>query len=118
MIKNQCFINRKRGGYVSLPDSFYVRYQYKNRKTSGDMPKVFLKLVYKDFLFCSCKSFAHLFPIDYVPEGADIVRPSVLVVEVIGMFPYVKAQNRGALYFRNIHSRVILVRGRGHLQLA
>jgi hypothetical protein len=82
------------------------------------MPKVFLERGSKiSFLFCSCISFADLFPIYYVPESADIIGASVLVVEIVGMFPYVQAQNGGSFYFSNVHYWVVLIGCRRYLQL-
>src|SRR5450432_941533 len=51
-------------------------------------------------------------PIDQVPESAQVFGATVLVFEIISMFPYVDAQERGAFCLGDIHQRVVLV-GRG-----
>ena len=37
-------------------------------------------------------------PIDYVPKRGHVVGTTVLVVEVVGMFPHIQAENRGATF--------------------
>src|SRR5260370_24003851 len=55
-----------------------------------------------------------LIPVNNVPPGRQIVRPSVLVLEVVGMLPDVIAQDR----VQTLRERVVLVRCRDDLQLA
>src|SRR3954449_6445337 len=52
--------------------------------------------------------FADLRPVDHVPPRRDVLRPAVLVLEVVGVFPDVEAEDRRA----PLHERAILV-GRG-----
>ena len=37
----------------------------------------------------SAISFIHFSPIDKVEESANIIGPAVLIVQVVGMFPYI-----------------------------
>lgn len=32
-------------------------------------------------------------PVDHVPEGADVLRPAVLVLKVVGVFPHVQSED-------------------------
>ena len=32
----------------------------------------------------------YLIPVDHIPPSCNVVRPAVLVLEIVGMFPYVK----------------------------
>src|SRR5580704_13816436 len=57
-------------------------------------------------------------PIEHLPEGAQIFGPSVLVLEIISMFPNVHAKYRRPLYLCYIHQRVVLVWRRADLELA
>lgn len=36
---------------------------------------------------------SHHSPVDHVPEGADVLRPAVLVLEVVGVLPHVEAED-------------------------
>src|SRR2546430_15367695 len=47
----------------------------------------------------------HCVPADGVPPGGDVVRPLVLVLEVVGVLPDVDAQDRDAA----LHGGVVLV---------
>lgn len=36
---------------------------------------------------------SHHRPVDHVPEGADVLGPAVLVLEVVGVLPHVQAED-------------------------
>ena len=40
------------------------------------------------------KMFVYLFPVDHLEKGGDIVRASILIFQIIRMFPDVQSQNR------------------------
>ena len=42
------------------------------------------------------EAFVDLVPVDDVVEGGDVVGLTVLVVEGVGVFPHVEAEDRGA----------------------
>src|SRR4051812_31024044 len=42
------------------------------------------------------KKFRNARPVDYVPDGPEVIRPAVLIFQVVGMFPYVHAEDRRA----------------------
>ena len=44
-------------------------------------------------------------PVDHVPPGSDVIRPTILVLEIVGMLPHVAAENRGLA----AHERGVLV---------
>src|SRR5687768_13866362 len=44
-----------------------------------------------------CVKFADLRPVHDVPKGLQVIRPFVLVFEVVGMFPNIDAENGSAL---------------------
>src|SRR5205807_2153902 len=50
-----------------------------------------------------------LVPADDVPPGGDIVWPAVLILEVIGVLPYIQADDRIFAF----HDRAVLVGGGG-----
>src|SRR5947209_18525216 len=52
-------------------------------------------------------SLADLRPVDHVPPRRDVLGPAVLVLEVVGMFPDVEAEDRRA----PLHQRAVLVGG-------
>jgi hypothetical protein len=52
-------------------------------------------------------------PVDDVPDGADVARADVLVLEVVRVLPHVNAQER---YQAGGRLQGILVRARGHLE--
>lgn len=47
-----------------------------------------------DLLFGSLETFVHVLPVDYVPNGLDIVWPHILVLKVVGMLPDVDSKKR------------------------
>src|SRR3546814_2787056 len=50
-----------------------------------------------------------LVPVDHVVERADVVRTTVLVLQVVGVFPHVQAEDRGVARADALHERVVLV---------
>mmetsp|Transcript_918 Transcript_918/g.1904 ORF Transcript_918/g.1904 Transcript_918/m.1904 type:complete len:210 (-) Transcript_918:257-886(-) len=53
----------------------------------------------------------HFRPVDDLPPGGDVLRPAVLILEVVGMLPHVNAHDRDEPIA--VHERVVLVGG-GH----
>src|SRR5262249_7565716 len=51
-------------------------------------------------------------PVDDAPPGIDVVRPLVLVLQVVGVLPHVDAEDRCVA----LHQRAVLVRGAVDLQ--
>src|ERR1700681_1294553 len=60
------------------------------------------------------KAFIDLFPVDDIPPGADVVRPPVLVLQVVRVLPHVEAHDRLLAF----HQRIVLIRGAGDRELA
>jgi len=60
------------------------------------------------------ETFGRVVPVHNIPPGLDIVRPLVLVLQIIGVFPDIDAQD-GCL---PIAYRTVLIGGAQHLQLA
>ena len=58
-------------------------------------------------------SIGNCVPVDNVPESADIVRASILVVQVVGVFPDIETKNGSASF----HQGAVLVGGAFHDQL-
>src|SRR3546814_7364891 len=50
-----------------------------------------------------------LVPVDHVVERADVVRTTVLVLQVVGVFPHVQAEDRGVARADALHERAVLV---------
>lgn len=51
----------------------------------------------------------HHRPVDHVPESADVFRTAVLVLEVVGVFPHVEAEDGNHGLARcSLHERVVL----------
>jgi hypothetical protein len=53
-------------------------------------------------------------PIHHVPPSFEIIRPAILVIEIVGVFPNIDAENR----FVAVHERAVLVRRRHDFELA
>src|SRR5699024_4044507 len=51
----------------------------------------------------------HLGPVDHVEERGDVVRPTVLVLQVVRVLPHVQAQDRGVARTDVLHQRIVLV---------
>src|SRR5690606_36319563 len=56
----------------------------------------------------------NLVPVDDVPPCGDVVRPAVLVLEVVGVLPHVEAQDGRVA----VHDGRVLVGRAGHRELA
>jgi hypothetical protein len=52
-------------------------------------------------------------PVDDIPDSAEVFGAPVLVLEVIGMFPHIYAEDRFALEGCYGHEGVVLVGGGG-----
>ncbi len=65
-------------------------------------------------------AFGDFVPVDQVPEGGDVVRSAILILEVVGVFPDVKTEQRRAANSGDgfAHQRAILVGGGTDGQLA
>src|SRR5262245_23544141 len=61
-----------------------------------------------------CIALGNLIPIDDIPPGAEVLRAAVLILEVVGMLPYIVAQNREVA----ICERAVLVGSGGNFKLA
>ena len=57
---------------------------------------------------------AHLTPVYDIPESADIIRAPVLVMEIVGMLPYVDAEDRRIAF----HIRTVLIGRAIHVEIA
>src|SRR5579862_4561456 len=55
----------------------------------------------------SAESLINLRPVDHVPPGVDVVRPAILVLQVVRVLPDVDAEDRVLA----VHQRTVLVRG-------
>src|SRR5690349_22898114 len=60
----------------------------------------------------SLEQFRHGVPVDYVEEGADVVGALVLVFQIVGVLPYIQAENR----MLAVRKRHVLIRGGDNLQ--
>mmetsp|Transcript_1836 Transcript_1836/g.6037 ORF Transcript_1836/g.6037 Transcript_1836/m.6037 type:complete len:260 (-) Transcript_1836:150-929(-) len=58
----------------------------------------------------------HLVPVDDVVEGGNVLRPAVLVLEVVGVLPHVDAQDGDVA--AGVHQRVVLVGAGGDFDRA
>jgi hypothetical protein len=60
-----------------------------------------------------------LSPVDHVPDGLEVVRTAVLVVQIVGVFPDINAQDWRAFATGDglAHERAVLVGGGGDAQL-
>src|SRR3954453_19836479 len=56
----------------------------------------------------------HCIPVDHVPPGGEVVRSAVLVLQVVGVFPYVVAEDREVA----VRQGVVLVGGADDRELA
>src|SRR5258708_32844347 len=60
------------------------------------------------------ESLIHRVPVDDVPPRGEVVGPAVLVLQIVGMFPDIDAENRLFAF----HHPAVLVRGALDVQLA
>lgn len=58
-------------------------------------------------LGCRCKSFSDSIPIDYVKERLDVVGATILVIQVVRVFPDIQAENRCSAF----HQWIVLIWG-------
>src|SRR5829696_5258769 len=63
---------------------------------------------------CGGVALADFLPVDDVPPRLEVVRPAVLVFEIIGVLPHVVAEERALA----VHQRRVLVRLRDERELA
>src|SRR4051794_2117699 len=66
-------------------------------------------------VFLSAESLRDLSPVHRVPPRLEVIRPAVLVLEVVGVLPHVVAEERRGLA---VHEWVVLVRRARDGQLA
>lgn len=45
-------------------------------------------------LFGSLETFAHILPVDHIPDGLNIVWTHIFVLKIVGVFPYIDAKER------------------------
>ena len=57
-------------------------------------------------------------PVDDVKEGRNVVGATVLVLQVVGVLPYVEAEDGGSGAAHAWHDGVVLVGGRADFELA
>lgn len=69
-------------------------------------------------LFRRSVSFGNLIPVDHIPKRGNVVRSSVLVVQVVSMFPNIQSKNWKTFDFSNVHQGIVLVGCRTHNQLS
>ena len=62
------------------------------------------------------RSWLQPVPVDDIPERSDIIRATILVVQVVGVFPYIQSEDGCAPYFSNVHRGIVLVGRTGHHQ--
>jgi len=48
-----------------------------------------------DFLLCRFVAFVDFCPVHQVPEGIDVIRTLVLILQVVGVFPHIQAKDWG-----------------------
>src|SRR3954470_22387845 len=60
------------------------------------------------------KPLGNLGPVDRVPPGLKVLRPQVLILQVVGVLPHIHTQQRRLA----LHQRAILIRRAQHLQRA
>src|SRR5215207_1921859 len=62
----------------------------------------------------------HFRPVHYIPKRLEVIRPLILVLKIIGVFPYIDTQDGAAFTARNgfAHDGIVLVGGRRNLELA
>src|SRR5215211_386605 len=56
------------------------------------------------------KASFYFIPVDHIPPSRHIVCPAVLVLEIVGMFPYIKTQKRDDFFCLPLCPRACLVR--------
>ena len=56
-------------------------------------------------------------PVYQVPPGRAIIGATVLIVEVIGVFPYIQTQEGSTLDLSEVHQWVVLIGSGGYNQL-
>src|SRR5437762_7922654 len=52
-----------------------------------------------------CVAFCDYIPVNDIPPSSEIIRTTVLIFEIVGMFPHIIAQNREVA----IRKRIILI---------
>src|SRR5205809_1227051 len=74
-----------------------------------------VKVAKQDLLTAAALRVAtgNFIPVDYVPPGIEIVGTTILVLEVVGMLPYIVSHDR----VETIHQRAVLVGGGNDLKL-
>mmetsp|Transcript_71175 Transcript_71175/g.112750 ORF Transcript_71175/g.112750 Transcript_71175/m.112750 type:complete len:212 (+) Transcript_71175:62-697(+) len=62
---------------------------------------------------------ADLLPVDDVPKCVHVIRTSVLVLQIVGVFPHIQTQDWNHLFeavVQAFHQWIVLIRRGGHLQ--
>src|SRR5579859_5244974 len=61
-----------------------------------------------------CVTFGDHIPVDNIPPSGEIIRATILIFEVVGMFPHIVAENREVA----VRERIILVGSASDGQIA
>ena len=72
---------------VSCPNSGFSEW---NKKTPEEYPQEFIYRKLQIGLLRSSVSLAHCIPVDHIPKSGNVIWASILVVEVVGMFPHIQ----------------------------
>ncbi len=60
------------------------------------------------------EAFIHLGPIHYIPPRRQVIRPAIVVLQVIRVFPDIVAEDR----VQTLRQRIVLVRSGGNREFA
>src|SRR5674476_896516 len=63
----------------------------------------------------SDEPFCHLGPIHHIPPRLHVIRPTVLILQVVRVLPHVEPENRRRFA---IHERIVLIRRAGDREFA
>jgi hypothetical protein len=66
-------------------------------------------------LLCLNQTFFHLVPVNHSPNGLDILRPTILSIQIVRVLPNINAQQG---YQPGCSVQWILIRTRGNFQTA
>ena len=74
---------------------------------SSDFDLSFFHYGLFSFLFCKLESLCYLLPVDDLPHLIEILRPLVLIIEVVSMLPDVDVQ-QGTQLWTQIHNHILI----------
>src|SRR4051794_2293440 len=87
---------------------------YKNRVILWwDYPVLFIQ---RDELVTACAgiTLGNLVPVDDIPPSVEIIRATILILEIVGMLPHIIAQNRNIVLYQG----TVLVSGGNDFKFA